>query len=126
MRIGPSVFHAPSSSPPSIRQPFPAISHPSSSVLRVCDPPSSCAVVDIDSPCISVHFAVIILRPPSSVTLRVPVCHAPMLHTSDHPLFHSRSLATHRPRLRPLFQSSRGRFCPLAPPCHSCHRHFSL
>src|ERR1700675_3609086 len=126
MCIGPSVFHAPSSSSTSIRRPFPAISHPSSSVLRVRDPPSSCSVVGINSRCISVYFAVIILRPPSSVTLRVPVCHAPMLHTTDHRPFRSRSLATHRPHLRPLFQSSRSRFCPLAPPCHSCHRHSSL
>ena len=101
-------------------------SDPPCSMLRL--PPCSCSVliVNVDSPRISVHFAVVILRPPCSVTLRVPVCHAPMLHTTDHPPFRSRSLATHQPRLRPLFQSSRSRFCPLAPPCHSCHRHSSL
>ena len=91
-------------------------------------PPCSCSVliVNIDSPRISVHFAVVILRPPCSVTLRVPVNHALMLHMTDHRLFSPRSIAIHQPRLRPSFLIFSSRFHPLAPPCHSCHRQSSL
>src|ERR1700675_5061214 len=78
-------------------------SDPPCSMLRL--PPCSCSVliVNIDSPRISVHFSVVILRPPCSVTLRVPVNHAPMLHMTDHCSFPPCSIAIHRPCLRPSF-----------------------
>src|ERR1700675_96559 len=85
-------------------------------------PPCPCSVliVNVDSPCISVHFSVVILCPPCSVILRVPVDHAPMFHMTDHRPFPPRSIAIHRPCFRSSFQTLCSRFRPLTPPCHSC------
>src|ERR1700675_2328403 len=86
-------------------------------MLRLPPCPCSVLIVNIDSPRISVHFAVVILRPPCSVVLRVPVDHAPMLHMTDHRPFPPRSIAIHRPCFRSSFQTLRSRFHPLTPPC---------